>query len=302
MICTIRPVIFSTLLVAVVSIVVCKAEKILIIFYTRRRMTQKDIKDITMRQIVIFSFLLSINFILVPAVFTLPASVESAPLVNQEGYVQQYCSSDPEFYIQTIYAIVILLLSIVQGYRGRKLPANYNEGNSICLASATTLSALAFCIWILRSNQKSMDVYTRTNMMWVSLSTALIFIVLCLHGVKIFVILFQAHKNTKTYQLHAMLADTMRDIEKVTLNPRKYSFTTQVEVIEIENRSRSGSVHRLRALSIQQAYWNFNSLLKIKKIERILIKENSVLYISNEHSVSKKSFKTQYLKAQIIKV
>ncbi|XP_066923549.1 uncharacterized protein [Clytia hemisphaerica] len=254
MICTVRPVVFSTLLVAVVSIVVCKAEKILIIFYTRRRMTPKDIKDITMRQLVIFSFLISINFILVPAVFTLPASVESSPLENQEGYVQEFCSSDYEFYLQTIYAIVILLLSIVQGYRGRKLPANYNEGNSICLASATTLSALAFCIWILRSNQKSLDVYNRITMTWVSLSTALIFIVLCLHGVKVFVILFQGHKNTKTYQLHAMLADTMRDIEKVTLNPRKHSFTTKVEMIEIEDRSRSGSVHRLRTFSIQQAY------------------------------------------------
>ena len=186
-VCTIRPIVYSTLLVAVASIVVCKAEKILIIFFTKKRLTKKNIKDIGIRQLVIFGFLISINFILVPASFTIPASVKIAPtsvVVNGDAYYYKYCSSDVEFYVQLIYAVAILVLAIFQGYRGRKLPTNYNEGNSILMASVMTISALIFCMWTLKTRRYSQNPYLVLNTMSASLTVALIFLVTCLYGVK----------------------------------------------------------------------------------------------------------------------
>ena len=238
MVCTIRPIVYSTLTVAVAAIVVCKAEKILIIFFTKQRLTKKNIKDIGIRQIVIFGFLISVNFILVPASFTIPASVKLMPteeVIKGDAYYYKYCSSDAEFYIQAIYAVAILVLAIFQGYRGRKLPTNYNEGNSILLSSVMTISALIFCMWTLKTSQHSNNPYLILNSMWGSLTVALIFLVVCLYGVKVFVILFQANKNTKTYQVNIMLADALKRTEKKMLNP----------LYNISNRKRAGSLLKL---------------------------------------------------------
>ena len=262
MVCTIRPIVYSTLLVAVAAIVVCKAEKILIIFFTKHLLTKKNIKDIGIRQLVIFGFLISINFILVPASFTIPASVETAPISetkNGDTYYYKYCSSDVEFYIQSIYAVAILVLAIFQGYRGRKLPTNYNEGNSILLASVMTISALIFCMWTLKTSLYAHNPYLVLNSMSASLTVALIFLVTCLYGVKVFVILFQASKNTKTYQVNIMLADALKRTEKKVLNPLMNSRKRGGSMLKLvdsrggdgEKRKKSTqSLTRFRTLSI----------------------------------------------------
>ena len=253
MICTVRPMLYSTLLVALVSIVVCKAEKVLIIFFTKQRLSKKNIKDIKIRQLVIFGFLISINFILTPASFTLPASVKfkSAGVINGDSFYRKYCSSDTEFYIQALYAIAILVLAMFQGYRGRKLPTNYNEGNSILVASSMTIPVLVFCIWQLRYNIDS-NPYNTLNTMWGSLSIALIFLVVCLYGVKVFVIIFQASKNTKKYQVNVMLADALKKTERQILNPlhNRHRSNSIMKLVTDKRRDRNPSVIRFRTLSI----------------------------------------------------
>lgn len=260
--CTLRPVTLSTLIVIIVSIVVGKAEKILIIFFTKTRLTKKDIKDIWMRQIVIFGFLLIVNFIIIPAAFTLPATVgEVKHHQNDDGdwFVLIECSTDQESYVLLIYAVVILLLSIIQGYRGRKLPANYNEGTSISIAASCLLFALTFCIWAMNGNN---TVYQKVYIVWMALSVGLIFLILCLYGPKVFVILFQATRNTRTYQMNLMLVDALKKAEKEMLMPSRKRAESRLHLHDLSypspkqhNKNMKNShesLQRFRAFTIEE--------------------------------------------------
>lgn len=209
-VCTLRPCILGPLLVAIVSIVVCKAEKILIIFYTRRRLTTKDVTDIYIRQTVILVFLMVLDMIILPSTFPLPSTVEKRHFISPEKisefsgdkYYMQYCSNDDHFDFQIVYCVGLLLLAILQGYRGRKLPRNYNEGNSIIVSAASTICACAFKIWLATSDQHK---YERTSTAWLSLSASVMFIILPLYGPKMYIMLFLPHKNTKKHLMNRML-------------------------------------------------------------------------------------------------
>ena len=207
-ICTLRPCILSPLLVAIVSIVVCKAEKILIIFYTRRRLTQKNIKDIYIRQGVILAFLLVIDMIILPATFPLPSTVKMLAYPKQgteDLFLMEYCSNDEHFDFQIVYCIGLLLLAILQGYRGRKLPRNYNEGNSIIVSASAAICGFAFKIWVTTTDQHQ---YERTSTAWLSLSVSVLFIILPLYGPKVYIMLFLPHKNTKKHLMNRMLYES----------------------------------------------------------------------------------------------
>ena len=204
-ICTVRPCILGLLLAAIVSIVVCKAEKILIIFHTKQRLTQKDISEIHIRQIVIFSFLLAIDLIALSTGTRLPSEVRtrSMPLISADVYKQEYCSSDADFDIQIFYCMALLLLAIVQGYRGRKLPSNYNEGNSIVVGAASGICALSFTIWALNTKKHQ---YEQTSMVWLSLCVAILLLMVPLYGPKLYIIVFLPHKNTKQHLMKTVLS------------------------------------------------------------------------------------------------
>ena len=207
LICTLRPCILGPLLVSIVSIVVCKAEKILIIFFTMRKLSQKDITDIYMRQAVILGFLLVIDMIILPTSFSLPSSVKQRNHHLEQGdqFIMEYCSNDDRFDFQIVYCIVLLLLAILQGYRGRKLPRNYNEGNSIIVSAATAACAFTFKIWVTTTDQHK---YERTSTAWLSLSVSVLFIILPLYGPKVYIILFLPHKNTKKHLMNRMLYES----------------------------------------------------------------------------------------------
>jgi len=218
--CTLRPVIISTLLAIIVSIVVVKAEKIIIIFFTKTRLTKKDMVTISIRQLVIFIFFVVINVIILRVTLTLPAVVEDSELHKEDGkrLILVRCSTDKQMYVPLIYSAVILLLSIIQGYRGRKLPANYDEGTSICVAASCLFFALIFSIWAMDGSN---TVYQKVYLVWISLSVGLTLFVLCLYGPKVFIILFQPDKNTKSYQRRLMLAYALKKVEERTLRPSR---------------------------------------------------------------------------------
>ena len=207
LICTLRPCILGPLLVSIVAIVVCKAEKILIIFYTRRKLSQSDITDIYIRQAVILGFLLVIDMIILPTTFSLPSTVKLRNHGIRKGdqFFMEYCSNDDRFDFQIVYCIVLLLLAILQGYRGRKLPRNYNEGNSIIVSAATAACAFTFKIWVTTTDQHK---YERTSTAWLSLSVSVLFIILPLYGPKVYIILFLPHKNTKKHLMNRMLYES----------------------------------------------------------------------------------------------
>lgn len=206
LVCTIRPCIFGLLLAGIVSIVVCKAEKILIIFYTKRRFTQKDISDIHIRQTVIFTFLLAIDLIVLSTASKFPSKVRTRimPMTRQpDNYEQEYCSSDTDFDIQIIYCMTLLLLAIAQGYRGRKLPSNYNEGNSIIVGAACAICAFSFTIWTLNTGKHK---YEQTSMVWLSLCLGILLLMIPLYGPKMYIIVFLPHKNTKQHLMKTVMS------------------------------------------------------------------------------------------------
>lgn len=198
--CTTRQTTTSLLLVAAVSIVVCKAEQFLTICNSKTLIGKKKKRDLLIKQTLIFLFIVLTDSIVIVLSFPFPSDPKTATIysdINNNKYTFTYCPIDKMSILQVIYCIFILLLSIVQALRGHnKLPDAYNDGNAIITSSATSACCLLFSMFYIAQEGVKRNFLSIIN---ISLSISLLTLLLSLYGMKIYVILFQPNKNTKSY-------------------------------------------------------------------------------------------------------
>ena len=198
--CTVRQTTTSLLLIAVASIVVCKAEQFLTICTMKTLIGKKKKRDLFVKQTLIFLFIMLTDCIVIVSSFPFPCEPRTIVVdvdVDKNKYTLTFCPTGRMSVIQVIYCILILLLSIVQALRGHnKLPDAYNDGNAIITSSATSACCLLFLVIYSAQEGSKRDFLSIIN---ISLSISLLTLLISLYGMKIYVILFQPNKNTKCY-------------------------------------------------------------------------------------------------------
>ena len=215
--CTIRQPVISLLIIAIVSIVVCKAEKIITIYTMKTIMSSKDKLHLLIKQMFIFCFIIFIDCIIVAVCFPFPNYPVPITAYNNQGNVYQFqhCQLGMHSGIQAGYCVLLLALSIIQAYRGDKLPDAYNEGNAIITSSAT--SACCFLFLIIYTEKHGENNEDFISILWITICVSFIMLLLCLYGQKVYIIIFRSSTNTKAYL--ATYLKTMNRVEKF-LNER----------------------------------------------------------------------------------
>lgn len=207
-VCSLRPYILETLVLAVISIMVCKAEKILIVYYAKLRLTRKDVKDIKVRQIAMFGFLIIVGVIIISALqskSTFETPDEHKFSIDDQGNALYFlqCPKNKLWFHRSIYCMVVLSLALLQGYRGRSLPTNYNDGKSIFIGAS-----LAICLILLMISLMSYE--NHTVIKWGFECAMMISLLISLYGHKSYIIIFKPEQNTRQYLLTQILADARR--------------------------------------------------------------------------------------------
>ena len=188
------------------SITFVKTQKYLSIFYKNLRQTSQEIKQtkyfvvatIATSQLI-FIALFVITFLYNGKVFTL--------LRNDEKIIKYIkCTLYPYYLIIFIYVEFLLLICLIQSYRARKLPRNFNETKLISLG---VLLAQVFLLSYLIAG-KGTDLLTEILM----LNAANLSMVLNMYGWKTFVLLFRPHLNDVRLLNQDLLEMAYRKVDK----------------------------------------------------------------------------------------
>lgn len=221
--CMVRPLILGTITTGIISTMVCKAEKIIMIFKAKTRMTPKEIFNIRMRLLMISGVIVSVGlmtFSFSREKFDKIDKVHYRTSCDGNKYFIKQCASHKSMDVIILYSIILLLIAIVQAYRGRKLPAYFNEGNSIIVGASITISLLAFMVSFIHSKKYDSNLLSAE---WAILASIMITLLVSMHGPKIYVIYFRPHENTREHYLASMLIYSRRRIDHLLHNRRRRS-------------------------------------------------------------------------------
>ncbi|XP_066926415.1 uncharacterized protein [Clytia hemisphaerica] len=201
--CTSRQYGVSLLLIIVNAIVVCKSEMIITICSMKTVLCRKTKRDLFRKQALIFILIVVIDLSIMGSSFPHP----SRPIVNikrTDAYGNKYltlaCDLGEKSYLQVAYCIFLLMLSLGQAMRGHgRLPDAYNEGNAIIASSATSACCLLFLLIYGSMSKVSIKQNDFVPIICITLSINLITLILCLYSSKIYIIIFQKKRNTKSF-------------------------------------------------------------------------------------------------------
>ena len=119
----------------------------------------------------------------------------------------KYCKMSSYFYIDSTAVIFLSIICSIKAFHGRHLPSNYNEMKYIFLSMFTLSMQLALSL-ILHAN------FQREGIVMLVDSILLQFSCLSLlsitYGYRVYIILFQRHKNT-TAVFRAKLFERIHD-------------------------------------------------------------------------------------------
>ena len=172
------------------SVTLVKTQKFLRIFNSDVRQTAKEV-TLTKYLILGTIFLGQIPSILL-TVLSASYIKDILEITRDENTIIEYqkCNLHPYHTVVLLYVELLLLACIIQGYRARKLPTNFNETKYIITAVA---SAEVFILSYMIGGQDNMLIeYT---FLWFANICTVFF----MYGYKTFVIFFRPHLNNAKY-------------------------------------------------------------------------------------------------------
>ena len=187
---------FMTLIIA--SILV-KSERLLRVFQSQTIVSEKHhilTNAIEVSIIIVFTVIqLAIIFLM----FVFSGLDTRTRTISQMLTLQIYCDTLTISITQNIYTSMVTLLCMIQAFRARKLPENYNETKFITLAMLCVLLVQLISMPLLASSQSPQAIALTEGLM-IFLSNS--FLLLLLYGYKVIIILFYPEKNTTAIFQH----------------------------------------------------------------------------------------------------
>ena len=206
------PKLFLTLIIASIFV---KSERLLRVFQSKfvasrnqhLRTTAVElfiviVLSVIQQVIIIFQFLhfgIGIRFESIPEALTL----------------QIYCDTMTINISQTIYTSFVALICMIQAFRARKLPENYNETKFITMAMLCVFLVQLISLPLLASRQSPQAIALTEGIMICLINSLLLLI---LYGYKVIIILFLPEKNTSKYFQKQTAHWQQRNVERQMQN------------------------------------------------------------------------------------
>ena len=186
--------IFHTTILAVTFV---KTEILLRLFRFRRKLSTSNIRITKTLVIGIITFQTILQFVISRGFFIMDLpDVHFQTLSSSGDSMYITCSYDIYVYAQVVYTLVLSLLCMIQAFRGRRLPHNYNETTFITYAMFSTgiINILMMGVyWSCTNPGVKQHIIGFT--IWIDNCV----LICTLHGFRIWVILFRPNKNSRAY-------------------------------------------------------------------------------------------------------
>lgn len=191
--CVLLPSLVGITFSAFVAVTLVKVEKPILVFRDRKQLTQQDINRTIIKQyfMIILIPLVSIMLAVVGYKINPVEMMTSYNDVTVEKTVR--CSTDGHLHTQIIFITMLSMFTLIQAYRARNLPDNYSESMTILISSFSAAVFLGILFPLYHSQESDQS---RMHVQWIILSFVGLILTLSMYARKIFIIIFQAEKNT----------------------------------------------------------------------------------------------------------
>ena len=208
--CTLNPIIHGFLYTLIHAILYAKAQYLLIIFQTQRRMTEKRLAKIRKIQSVRITVPLILQLTLSAVQWYMSPLTIYAQQNKQTLTSEVYCGNFYYYVAQMLYVILLTIVCMIQAFRVRKLPSNYNEGRNIMVSAFLTLLYISVS-GVVNFNQTTASEVFYTNCLLLYINNITILVIM--FSQKAYVIIFQPYKNNRrSFQSECYL--TVRESKK----------------------------------------------------------------------------------------
>jgi len=191
--CTARPILFGILFTFIMAMTLTKTQKLVYIFRSRIRVSRRHVQ---MSQAIEISLILLMMFIqaCIAGLSYLMSPSRIVILYNHETstYITK-CNTEEEFIIQLIFGFLLAVMSMIQAFKARKLPENFNETKLIFVTMILCVISVIICIplriYLLSNTDKAViDIVLLLLLNFILLVT--------MYGHKCWIIIFHPDQNT----------------------------------------------------------------------------------------------------------
>ena len=211
-VCFIHSIMGYYLLKVIMSIYIIKTNQLLTIFQADTRIDKSIC--LTVKEIFFPAMYLVVNIFITITVLAVYQESEHGLLQTTKSVEKyNYCKMTVYFYIDLTLVLILSIACSIQSFLARKLPTNYNETYYIFLGMFTTTILLMLSIPLDASyNKDGQKVFVNSCIIF----SANISLLTIAYGYKIYIMLFQKHRNKKEAFKKIMLEAVRKNVEKQT--------------------------------------------------------------------------------------
>ena len=219
--CTLQPISVLLLCVCPSVIIMTKSQKILVAFRSKTRLSTREKRKSTAMQYSFTGIVL-----LIDAAILLLAFISIKPRnqvsFDHENYTKTLtCNTGHHLNTQVAILILQYLSTTVQAYRGRSLPGPFNEAMNIVYS---TFIVVVTYLVIFPIHYMQQDVLVKFSIHFLVIPAASVLFNFVYYGPKLFVVIFEPHKNTRTYFQRKMMEDARGKVQSQCDQVKKQKF------------------------------------------------------------------------------
>ena len=204
-VCLLHSVTSGNALKLIIAIWMIKTNQILSVFRATSKVKRKYI--VKLSEIAVPIIFITCNILMNVAILT-QSSFQFGIYEITSAFVRlKYCKMSSYFYIDSTAVIFLSIICSIKAFHGRHLPSNYNEMKYIFLSMFTLSVQLALSL-ILHANFQREGIVMLVDSILLQFSCLSVLSIT--YGYRVYIILFQRHKNT-TAVFRAKLFERIHD-------------------------------------------------------------------------------------------
>lgn len=219
-ICTTRTVSLGMFFTLIISVTLIKTQKLVFIFQSRIRVSRKEVKISKVMELFLILLMLVVqsSITVISFYFNKSRMIKTS---TESGSYMVKCDIFEEFNIQLCFGFLLIVMCLIQAFRARSLPENFNETKFILVAMLISVVLVAIFVPLTRRMERHRSKLI-TNV--IAVSCVNLAQLLIMYGYKAWVILMCPEKNTasavkKNLQVHAIQGISKRMNRCVSYKP-----------------------------------------------------------------------------------
>ena len=211
----------------VISVILTKVSRLVLIFQTSHIITKEDIlKEKTKEVLIVFFCLILYACIAITLSLFDPITREDIiEEIESKNRYEKYskCISSAQGIVSIVYILILQLICGIQSFRGRKIPGKYNEAN--CISYSMFLSTFSLLLSVLLTRSiRSNAVSLLLEACMIMLANFSILFFLYFH--KVWLIVFQSEKNSVAVYRGECFQSFRQEVSVASPSPKEDRFIT----------------------------------------------------------------------------